>query len=281
MKNWVIALLLVLLGAAAYYYFTVYQQQEPVVQPEPVVEAAPPEPEPVTEPAEPEVIEETGPDLEAPPAPQIEEVPMPTLAESDTVAFEEAADLIGEPQVAEYLAADNLVSRLVTTVDALGSRQVPGAIQAVREPAGNFEAIPDEQPDAIIRNEAGDPIPQYLLSPANYGRYTPYVELLEGLDTEQFVASYRAHEELVQEAYRMQGYPDGDFNERLVAIIDELLATPRVSDPVRLIKPEAYFLFADPDLEALTAGQKILIRMGDANAARVKAKLTEIRQALQ
>ena len=49
---------------------------------------------------------------------------------------------------------------------------------------------------------------------------------------------------------------------------------------MRLIKPEAYYLFADEDLESLSAGQKILIRMGPDNAARVKAKLVEIRAVL-
>jgi hypothetical protein len=40
------------------------------------------------------------------------------------------------------------------------------------------------------------------------------------------------------------------------------------------------YLFVDEDLEALTAGQKIMLRMGNENAARVKSKLSEIRQAL-
>jgi hypothetical protein len=78
----------------------------------------------------------------------------------------------------------------------------------------------------------------------------------------------------------MQGYPQGEFNERLIAVIDELLATPQVTEPVQLIKPEAYFLFADPELESLTAGQKILVRMGNSNAQRMKTKLMEIREAL-
>jgi hypothetical protein len=38
--------------------------------------------------------------------------------------------------------------------------------------------------------------------------------------------------------------------------------------------------FADPVLEASSAGQKILIRMGRENAVQVKAKLREIRGAL-
>ena len=73
---------------------------------------------------------------------------------------------------------------------------------------------------------------------------------------------------------------EGDFDQRLRAVIDELLATPDVSGPLRLIKPEAYYLYADEELESLTAGQKILLRMGPDNAARVKAKLAEIRDAL-
>ena len=47
-----------------------------------------------------------------------------------------------------------------------------------------------------------------------------------------------------------------------------------------MIKPEAYYLYVDEELEALTAGQKVLLRMGPDNAARVKAKLAEIRNAL-
>jgi len=59
-----------------------------------------------------------------------------------------------------------------------------------------------------------------------------------------------------------------------------MLAAPEPAEPVRLIKPEAYFLFADPELEALPAGQKLMIRMGNDNAQRVKAKLREVRAAI-
>jgi hypothetical protein len=37
------------------------------------------------------------------------------------------------------------------------------------------------------------------------------------------------------------------------------------------------YTFADPTLEALPAGQKLLIRMGPENAAVIKAKLKELR----
>ena len=68
--------------------------------------------------------------------------------------------------------------------------------------------------------------------------------------------------------------------EVLLEVIDELIAAPSPSLPIHLIKPEAYYLYVDEELEALTAGQKVLLRMGPDNAARVKAKLAEIRNAL-
>jgi len=56
-----------------------------------------------------------------------------------------------------------------------------------------------------------------------------------------------------------------------------LLDTPDVTDTVYLTKPEAVYLFEDPELESLTAGQKILLRMGSANAAVVKQKLADLK----
>jgi hypothetical protein len=38
--------------------------------------------------------------------------------------------------------------------------------------------------------------------------------------------------------------------------------------------------YADPSLEALTAGQKILLRSGPVNERRLKAKLAEFRAAV-
>ena len=37
------------------------------------------------------------------------------------------------------------------------------------------------------------------------------------------------------------------------------------------------YQFADPKLEDLSAGQKLMLRMGPANAAIIKAKLHELR----
>jgi len=275
MKNWLIVLVLVLLGLGAWYLFSVRQGAVEEVAPPPALVEAPPPAAPVKEPPQP-VVMSPPPVVE----PAVEQPPLPPLADSDPVVIASLSGLAGSAAVEQYVVSEDIVSRMVATIDALSARQVPGSIKVVQGPGGDFEVTADADPPSVILNPAGDPIRQYLLDPANYQRYTPYVERLEAMNTEELAAAYRDYRPLFEEAFRQLGYTQGDFDRRLGAVIDELLATPVVTEPVRLIKPEAYYLYADEALESLTAGQKILIRMGPDNAARVKAKLAEIRSAL-
>ena len=77
----------------------------------------------------------------------------------------------------------------------------------------------------------------------------------------------------------------------LLDVIDHLLATPDLAGPVRLTLPKVegsikldrpwvLYEFADPELEARSAGQKILLRMGFDNEARLKVKLRDLRSKL-
>ncbi len=43
------------------------------------------------------------------------------------------------------------------------------------------------------------------------------------------------------------------------------------------MRPKVFWEYADPELEARSAGQKLLLRMGNENAAIVRAKLRELR----
>ncbi len=282
MKNWFIGIFLILLAATAYYYVKVYEPSledtPPPSIPAVVVERPEPEPEPepvFVEPAEEAIVVE--PELEI-----VEQaVLLPALADSDEVVLESLSEIAGETSVTRFFVSDHVVSRFVASVDALTSRQVPSQIMAVQELEGEFIATANEQPDMVIRNSQGDPIPQYILNPANYQRYDAQVEMFEALDTQELVTLHQEFAPLSQQAYVELGYPDGDFETRLIEVIDSLLSTPEIREPPRLIKPEAFYLFTDPDLEALPAGQKVLLRMGPANAQRVKAKLREISVALQ
>jgi hypothetical protein len=274
MKNWLIVIILAVLGGVAWYLYSAREAVVEEVPPPPVVEQEAPPAEPVEESPEPAIS------VPEPAEPVVEAPPLPALAESDPVAIEALTGLVGEEPVAQFVAHEDVVSRAVATVNALSGQQVPASIKAVEGPGGEFLATSDEDPDSVVLNAAGDPVPQYVVDPANYARYTPYVEMLEAADPADVAAAYREYRPLFEDAFRQLGYPEGDFDQRLRSVVDELLATPDITEPPRLIKPEAYFLYADEGLESLTAGQKILIRMGPENAARVKARLTEIRDAL-
>lgn len=106
------------------------------------------------------------------------------------------------------------------------------------------------------------------------------MQLVESIDSEQLVSLYVRFYPLFQQAYEELGYPSAYFNDRLVEVIDHLLEAPDIQQPVRLVRPRVLYQFADPQLEALSAGQKVLIRVGPDNAARLKAKLGELRAGL-
>lgn len=53
-----------------------------------------------------------------------------------------------------------------------------------------------------------------------------------------------------------------------------------VKGPVPSTRPWVRYEFADPELQNLSAGQKILIRMGPAHERRLKQKLGELRANL-
>src|SRR5690606_6346806 len=110
--------------------------------------------------------------------------------------------------------------------------------------------------------------------------YDALVKMVQAMDVAQVASAYQRYYPLFQEAYQDLGYPDGYFNDRLVEVSDHLLATPEGDGPIRLTRPSVYYEFADAQLEALAVGQKTLIRIGPRNAAVVKQKLRELRQAV-
>jgi hypothetical protein len=130
-----------------------------------------------------------------------------------------------------------------------------------------------------------------VISDENGKRYAPFVHFVESVDTARAVALYKKHYALFQRAYEELGYPDAYFNDRLVAVIDNLLATPEPTGPLKVklieiksdaerVRPWVNYRFVDAELEALPAGQKMLLRAGPDNRQRLKAKLREIRQYL-
>jgi hypothetical protein len=232
------------------YYFHSHRAPEPTPPKPPVaaaVEAAPGIANPIPSP---------GTDAAA-------TAPLPSLNDSDATLLEALAQLTSPAAVKDYLQPENLVRHLVVTIDNLPRQRVAVEKRPTTAVPGTFTANGDEL--------------NATLDPRNFDRYKPMVAVINNLDMRSLAAVYTHFYPLFQQSYQDLGYPNGYFNDRLVAVIDMMLATPQPAGPIQLVRPNVMYTFADPALEARPAGQKLLIRMGPDNAAVIKAKLTELR----
>ncbi|HXN15502.1 MAG TPA: DUF3014 domain-containing protein [Usitatibacter sp.] len=200
------------------------------------------------------------------PMPEAAPQPLPRLAESDVTVLEALSGVAGSQSVRHFFNPEDVIRHLVATIDNLPRKTFAARLNPVRPPEGLSKTKGKEA--------------SLTLAPENAARYTPYVHALESVDAARLVALYIRLYPLFQQAYVELGYPNGYFNDRLVEVIDHLLATAEVKGPVKLTVTHVLYEFADPELESASAGQKLLIRMGPENAARVKAKLRDIRREL-
>ena len=185
------------------------------------------------------------------------------LADSDGPMVAALATLLGNDRARNWLHGDAMVRRFVATVDNLSRPTVAMKVRSLQPVQGRFEVARE-----------GDVV---TIAAGNATRYAPYVQAFERVDAKQLAGVYLRFYPLFQQAYEELGYPKAYFNDRLVAAIDHLLATPEPSAPLRLKQPKVLFEYEDPQFEALSAGQKAMLRMGPDNARRVKAKLRALR----
>jgi Protein of unknown function (DUF3014) len=255
-RMWLVLFFILIAAGASYFYF-----QPGARPPLPVpVEAPPAAAPPAALSAEPAIRHpiEPAPAQEAAPS-------LPALDDSDPEMRRALAALLGEPALA-LLYPERIIHRIVATVDNLPRRRAPAGAMPVKPAPGAFMVAGTGAALAI--------------SPANAARYAHYARLAQALDARRAVTLYIRLYPLFQRAYEELGYPKGYFNDRLIEAIDDLLDAPEGTGPVGLTQPKVLYQYGDPDLEMRSAGQKIMVRMGPANAAVIRARLREIRQEL-
>ncbi|MEY2159377.1 DUF3014 domain-containing protein [Rhodanobacter sp. FW106-PBR-LB-2-11] len=189
------------------------------------------------------------------------------LDDSDASVAAALIALAGGSDLSSLLVGRQLVTHIVTTVDALPRHDGLGQFTLpVQPPKGAFAV-----------DQAGG---ASVLGAANAARHAPYMRVVDAVDPQALVAWYVHAYPLFQQAYRQLGYPRGYFNDRLIVAIDDMLAAPEPAEPPALRRSDVYYVYADPALESLSTGQKLLLRSGPADEARIKARLRAIRDLL-
>ena len=240
----IVAAIVLAAGAFAWYWSAKHAPLPELTEPA----AAPPAPAP--EPSEPAAAGSGAPAL-------------PALANSDAPFNAALLALPGAGSLSNHLRPENLIRHLVATVDNLPRHKLAIELRPLESTAGTLRVV------------GGDL--QATLDEQNSTRYTTVIGVLQNLDMHDVNVLYRHYYPLFQRAYEDLGYPQKSFNNRLLEAIDDMLATPHPARPLALVRPKVLWEFTDPSLEARSAGQKLMLRLGADNQTIVERKLRELR----
>ena len=201
--------------------------------------------------------------ITAPPPPP----PLPPLDAMDPLMRSLLSALSARPELARWLATDNLVQQLAAAIDKASQG---------KSSSKEFKAIAPAGPFVISR--AGG---RRTIDPAGYRRYDGLVGTVTSIDASAAARVYKTIRPRLNEAYRNMGHPGGDVNRAVRQALDILIDTPVVRRPIAVVEGSgARWAYADPKLESLTQTQKQLLRMGPDHVDALLVWLRALRDAL-
>ena len=200
----------------------------------------------------------------APPPP----VKLPPLEKMDGFVRPLLSALSSRPELARWLATDDLVRQLAMAIDQAAT----GA-----SPSRDFKVLAPKTPFV--------PVGQGLrrtIDPASYRRYDGLVQTVTSIDASEVAKIYKTIRPRLNEAYRSLGNQTSDVDRGLAQVLDILLDTPVVKDPIDIIVSDEAggWAYVDDNLEELRPTQKQLLRMGSANVDKLLVWLRALQAAL-
>jgi hypothetical protein len=245
-RTWIVIALLVLAAVAVGGYLFLSRRPSPDAATAPA-EAPPASPEPL------------GSDRLV--------VDVPELNASDALVRELVRQISAHPLVAAWLARDGLIRNFTVVVSNIAEGATPVKHLALLRPSARFQVV--ERGDALY------------LDPQSYERYTDLAGAFASVNATDAAKLYATLKPRIEEANSELGAPAGSFDATLERAIVRLLQTPVVTTPIR-VEPSGGigYGFSDDRLEALTAAQKQLLRMGPDNVRVVQKTLRDMALAL-
>lgn len=196
-----------------------------------------------------------------------ENIPLPPLAQTDSIVRELVGQLSSHPTVASWLATKGLISNFAVVTLNISEGQAPTTHLRALTPKGRF-----------LTTGSGSAL---AVDPRSYDRYSGFGDAIGGLDATGTARLYLTLKPRILDAYRDLGYPDADFDRVLERAFGQLLNAP-VLDSAPPLRPKTLsFAFADPRIESLSPAQKQFLRMGPRNVQTVQSKLRDIASLLE
>ena len=174
---------------------------------------------------------------------------------------------VSSPTFAKLLVNEGLIEKFVINVNNLADAKMSTKDALVVPPQGEFNTY--RQADRT------------WIDAKSFQRYTPYVEALESMEIDELLDVFETYQKTIEEKFAEISRPGTNFNDSLIAAIDELLDTPQVPVPIEVYSESVMYKFKEERLEALSGPQKQLIRTGPYNMRRIKDVLIELKEAFQ
>lgn len=283
-RSWGWIWVLVLLAAAVFLAWHYRSHWWPVAAepPAPIVQPAPESAVPVPEatPSSQAAPEGDTPDTDTAAATAAPLHPLDTVAVDTSAAlatpeaFDQAVvNWLGQSAL-KFLVLPGLAQHVVATIDNLPRSQAPVRMWPVAPVGGQMQLLSTPQGQ--------------MIAPDNSQRYDALVGFLTAVNPAQAAAWYRQAYPVLQSAYEALGYPGQYFNDRVVQVMDHLLQTPEPAAPLEVtlvqvqgqvpsLRPWVRYEFADAALQSLSAGQKIMLRVGPQHRQHLRAYLQALR----
>lgn len=193
-------------------------------------------------------------------------VVLPPLDQMDGFLRPLLQALSTRPELAKWLATDDLLRQLAMALDQAA---------AGGSPARDFKVLAPTKPFPVMRRGS-----KLIVDPAGYRRFDGLVETVTSIDASRVAQIYRTIRPRLNEAYQTTGNPGGNVEGAVIKALDVLIETPVVKDPVVVFESGAGYAFEDDNLEALLPTQKQVLRMGPANVEKLLAWLRALRDAI-
>ena len=156
--------------------------------------------------------------------------PLPSLADSDPAIRDALGGVAGSDAVMQYLVPDSIIRHIVVTIDNLPRQKVPVDKRPTVAGGGqlSWRTAMSCMPRSIRRiSRATSPWWPWCATSTCSGSPAVYLHFYP----------------LFQQVYQNLGYPNGYFNDRLVQVIDSLLATPQPAGPIELTRPNVMYTY--------------------------------------
>jgi hypothetical protein len=209
--------------------------------------------------------------------------PALSLDDGDALLKKLAAPWSKEALYAKWL--DALVLRqLVAATQLVAEGNSPRAAVPFISIAGSFavreEEVPGSAPPpAKKKSKSKVPPPprevRTFIATQSFARYDSIAAVFGSIDAAAAGEAWSKLEPFCDVAFGEISRPGTRFHDTLRTAFTKLLAVHVPEGEVELVPKGAVYAFKDPQLEALSAAQKHLVRMGAKNAQLVQAQLRQ------